>query len=103
MMVRLAYEVDAAVGLVDAPAFVHKTEILRSALPAGTQLTFIQGIDMLECFLAPRYYGDGSITAMHAALQHFFSHNGDNSRILCAQRVVELGDSQGESAIFEAA
>ncbi len=35
-MVRLAYEVtvDAVVGLVDAPAFVHKTEILRSALPA---------------------------------------------------------------------
>ncbi len=40
---------------------------------------------------------------MHAALRRFFSHDGDNSRILCVQRVVELGDSQGESAIFEAA
>src|SRR6266852_4984577 len=103
MMVHLAHEVDAAVGLVDAPAFVHKAEILRSALPAGTQLTFVQGIDTLERFLAPRYYSDGSITAMHAALRRFFSHDGDNSRIICARRVVELGDPQGESAIFEAA
>jgi nicotinamide-nucleotide adenylyltransferase len=103
MIVRLAHEVNAAVGLVDAPAFVHKAEILRAALPAGAQLTFIQGIDTLERFLAPRYYGDGSITAMHAALRRFFAPDGDNSRIICARRVMELADPQGESAIFEAA
>jgi nicotinamide-nucleotide adenylyltransferase len=103
MMVRLAHEVNAAVGLVDAPAFVHKAEILRAALPVGAQLTFVQGIDTLERFLAPRYYGDGSIMAMHAALQRFFAPDGDNSRIICTRRDVELADPQGESAIFEAA
>jgi nicotinamide-nucleotide adenylyltransferase len=103
MMVRLAHEVNAAVGLVDAPAFVHKAEILRAALPAGVQLTFVQGIDTLERFLAPRYYGDGSITAMHAALRRFFAPDGDNSRIICTRRVVELANPQGESAILEAA
>jgi nicotinamide-nucleotide adenylyltransferase len=103
MMVRLAHEAHAAVGLVDVPAFVHKAEILRAALPAGAQLTFIQGIDTLERFLAPRYYGDSSITAMHAALRRFFAPDGDNSRIICTRRVVELADPQGESAIFEAA
>ena len=87
MMVRLAHEVNAAVGLVDAPAFVHKAEILHAALPAGAQLTFVQGIDTLERFLAPRYYGDGSITAMHAALRHFFAPDGDNSRIICTRRI----------------
>jgi nicotinamide-nucleotide adenylyltransferase len=103
MMVRLAREVNAAVGLVDAPAFVHKAEILRVALPAGAQLTFVQGIDTLERFLAPRYYGDGSITAMHAALRRFFAPDGDNSRIICTRRVMELADPQWESAIFESA
>jgi len=39
MMARHAYEVDAAVRLVDTPAFIHKAEILRSALPAEMQLT----------------------------------------------------------------
>jgi nicotinamide-nucleotide adenylyltransferase len=103
MMVRLAHEVNAAVGLVDAPAFVHKAGILRAALPVGAQLTFVQGTDTLERFLMPRYYGDGSITAMHAALRRFFAPDGDNSRIICTRRVVELADPQGESTIFEAA
>ena len=33
MMSRLAHEVNAAVGLVDAPAFAHKAGILRAARP----------------------------------------------------------------------
>ena len=101
MMVLLAREVNAAVGLVDAPAFVHKAEILHAALPAGAQLTFVQGIDTLERFLAPRYYGDGSVTAMHAALRRFFAPDGHNSRIICARRFVE--HAEGEYAVFEAA
>jgi nicotinamide-nucleotide adenylyltransferase len=103
MMMRLAHEVNAAVGLVDAPAFVHKAGILRAALPVGVQLSFVQGIDTLERFLAPRYYGDGSIAAMHTAMRHFFAPDGDNSRIICTRRVVELADPQGESIIFEVA
>ena len=103
MMVRLAREVNAAVGIVDAPAFVQKAELLRTALPAGAQLTFVQGVDTLERFLAPRYYGDGSTTAMHAALRRFFSPDGDDSRVICARRATELVDPQRESAIFEAA
>jgi nicotinamide-nucleotide adenylyltransferase len=100
MMVRLAQDINAAVGLLDAPAFVHKAELLRAALPAGAQLTFIQGTDTLERFLTPRYYGDGSTVAMNAALQHFFAPDGDDSRVVCARRVV---NPRGESAILEAA
>jgi len=103
MMVRLAHEVNAAVGLLDAPAFVHKAELLRAALPAGAQLAFIQGIDTLERFLTPRYYGDGSALAMHTALQRFFAADGDDSRVICAQRVVEPVNPSKESAILEAA
>jgi nicotinamide-nucleotide adenylyltransferase len=103
MMVRLAREVDAAVGLVDAPAFVHKAERLHTALPARAQLTFVQGIDTLERFFAPRYYGDGSLEIMHAALQHFFSPDGDDARVICARRSIKLTDPQGESAILESA
>ena len=103
MMVRLAQEINAAVGLLDAPAFVHKAELLRAALPAGAQLTFIQGIDTLERFLTPRYYGDGSTVAMHAALQRFFTPDGDDSRVICARRVAVPVNPRGESATLEAA
>jgi nicotinamide-nucleotide adenylyltransferase len=103
MMVRLAQEINAAVGLLDAPAFVHKAELLRAALPAGAQLTFIQGIDTLERFLTPRYYGDGSTVAMHTALQHFFTPDGNDSRVICARRVAGPVNPRGESAIPEAA
>jgi nicotinamide-nucleotide adenylyltransferase len=103
MMVRLAQDINAAVGLLDAPAFVHKAELLRAALPAGAQLTFIQGIDTLERFLTPRYYGDGSTVAMHAALQRFFTPDGDDSRIICARRVVVPVNPRWESAILEGA
>lgn len=103
MMMRLAHEVNAAVGLIDAPAFVHKAELLRAALPAGAQLTFVQGIDTLERFLAPRYYGDGSITAMHVALKRFFAPDGGDSRVICTRRAMELANPQGESEVFEAA
>jgi nicotinamide-nucleotide adenylyltransferase len=103
MMLRLAQEINAAVGLLDAPAFVHKAELLRTALPAGAQLIFLQGTDTLERFLSPRYYGDGSTVAMHAALQRFFSPDGDDSWVICARRVVEPANLRGESAILEAA
>jgi nicotinamide-nucleotide adenylyltransferase len=89
MMVRLARDVNAAVALVDAPAFIHKAEQLRTALPAGVaQLAFIQGIDTLERFLAPRYYGDGSPEAMDAALRQFFAPDGSDARIICARRAM---------------
>lgn len=103
MMLRLAWEVNAAVGLVNAPAFVHKAELLRAALPAGTQLTFIQGFDTLERFLAPRYYGDGSIKAMHAALRRFFDIDGNDARVICARRAIDVVDPRGESSFFEVA
>jgi nicotinamide-nucleotide adenylyltransferase len=83
MMVRLAQEVDAAIGLVDAPAFVHKAERLRTALPAQAQLAFVQGIDTLERFFASQYYGDGSPETMHTALTRFFTPDGDDARVIC--------------------
>ena len=103
MMVRLACDVNAAVALVDAPAFIHKAERLRTALPVGAQLAFIQGIDTLERFLAPRYYGDGSLEAMDAALRQFFAPDGSNARIICARRATELADPRGETATLEVA
>ncbi|KAI9458778.1 Nucleotidylyl transferase [Russula earlei] len=103
MMVLLAREISAAVGLVDAPAFVQKAELLRAALPIAAQLIFVQGIDTLERFLQPRYYGDGSTQAMRAALRRFFAPDGEDSRVICARRVIDLEDSHDESTILEAA
>ena len=103
MMVRLAHEVNAAVGLLDAPAFVHKVELLRAALLPGAQLTFIQGFDTFERFLTPRYYGDGSTMAMHAALQRFFAPDGGDSRVICARRGVKPMVPNKESTILEVA
>jgi nicotinamide-nucleotide adenylyltransferase len=103
MMVRLAREVDAAVGLIDAPAFVHKAQRLRTALPAQAQLAFVQGIDTLERFFASRYYGDGSPEAMHAALRCFFTPDGDDARVICARRSIKLSGSQEESMALVAA
>ena len=101
MMVRLACDVNAAVALVDAPAFIHKAERLRTVLPSGAQLAFIQGIDTLERFLAPRYYGDGSPKAMDVALRQFFAPDGSDARVICARRAI--GDPRRESAILEGA
>ena len=103
MMVLLAREIGAAVGLIDAPAFVQKANLLRAALPAEAQLIFVQGIDTLQRFLEPRYYGDGSTQAMHAALRRFFDPDGENSRVICARRAIELGKPCCESAILETA
>ncbi|KAI0264368.1 hypothetical protein BC834DRAFT_882710 [Gloeopeniophorella convolvens] len=100
MMVRLARNIDAGVALVDAPAFVHKAERLRGMLPCGAQLAFVQGIDTLERFLAPRYYGDGSPEAMRTALDRFFAHDGDDARIVCVRRAMKLADPHGEAAII---
>ncbi|KAH8990296.1 Nucleotidylyl transferase [Lactarius akahatsu] len=95
MMVRLACDINAAVALVDAPAFIHKAERLRTALPAGAQLAFIQGIDTLERFLAPRYYGDGSPEAMDAALRQFFAPDGSDARVICVRQTATL-EAAGE-------
>ncbi|KAI0303585.1 hypothetical protein B0F90DRAFT_1707174 [Multifurca ochricompacta] len=103
MMVRLAGDVNAAVALVDAPTFIHKAERLRTALPAGAQLSFVQGIDTLERFLSPQYYGDGSLETMHAALRRFFAPEGDDARLVCARRAMGPADLRGESVIIEAA
>jgi nicotinamide-nucleotide adenylyltransferase len=103
MMVRLACDVNAAVALVDAPAFIHKAERLRTVLPAGAQLAFIQGIDTLERFLAPRYYGDGSPEAMDVALRQFFAPDGSDARVICARRAIELADPRRETATLEGA
>ena len=102
MMVRLACDINAAVALVDAPAFIHKAELLRTALPAGAQLAFIQGIDTLERFLAPRYYGDGSPEVMNAALRRFFAPDGSDARIICARRAMEHGPPRRETMTLEA-
>ncbi|KAH9995666.1 hypothetical protein BJV74DRAFT_829427 [Russula compacta] len=73
------------------------------ASPVQPQLTFIQGIDTLERFLAPRYYGDGSVKAMHAALRRFFDIDGNDARVICARRAIDLVDPRGESALLEVA
>ncbi|KAI9439788.1 Nucleotidylyl transferase [Lactarius indigo] len=103
MMVRLACDINAAVALVDAPAFIHKAERLRTALPAGAQLAFIQGIDTLERFLAPRYYDDGSPEAMDAALRQFFAPDGSDARVICARRTMKLAGPRKETVTLEAA
>ena len=46
------------------------------------------GFDTLERFLAPRYYGGGTLDSMHTALDSFFSQppEGDGSKVVCARR-----------------
>ena len=51
---RKAHEINGAVGLVDAPAFVHKAEIDASCRSPAS-CAFVQEIDTLERFLVPRY------------------------------------------------
>lgn len=96
---------DAAVGLVDAPAFVDREGILCAALPAGVRLIFVQGIDTLQHFLAPQYHGDGQSRLRipcNNALLLMMMVTVLSSR--CTRNVVELKvDPQRESAICEAA
>ena len=54
MIVRKAHEINVAVELVDAPAFVHKAEIDASCRSPAS-CAFVQEIDTLERFLVPRY------------------------------------------------
>jgi hypothetical protein len=80
----------SAVGLVDAPAFVHKAEILTAR---HSSCWSAQGINTLERFLAPQYYSDGTIMAT-VCMSCFFVPDGGNSRITCTWHVVELADPQ---------
>ncbi|TFY76665.1 hypothetical protein EWM64_g7344 [Hericium alpestre] len=103
MMLLLARDMgdaNVAVGILDAPTFVGKSTTLLSYLhgrlssaadspqdpPRKVQLTFLQGFDTLERLLAPRYYG--TVENMRAALARFFSPDGDDSRVVCARRIM---------------
>lgn len=100
MMRLIAEDADAAVGLVDAPTFVGKVEVLREAY--ATQLggttsekpgfIFLVGLDTLERLLAPRYYG--SPDDMRTALARFFARDGDNASVICARRIMG-GETSG--------
>lgn len=108
---------NVAVAIVDEPTFVGKSKILLSTLQSrlerllsevesgegpiripSLELTFLQGFDTLERLLAPRYHNDSEVE-MHSALRHFFSADGDNSRVVCARRTMPAkhGDTQGTS------
>ena len=65
------------------------------------RLTFLMGFDTLERFLAPRYYGSGTLESMHTALDSFFSQppEGDGSKVVCAGR----GSSVVKSIVSNAA
>ncbi|KAI0311935.1 thiolase-like protein [Amylostereum chailletii] len=109
MMVLLAEDMrdadanaNVAVAIIDEPTFVGKSTILLDFLRARladntnrsspspsflkTELTFLQGLDTLERFLAPHYYG--SPDQMRTALTRFFAPDGDNSHVVCARRTV---------------
>lgn len=105
--------VNVAVAIVDEPTFVGKSNVLRSALRSrlerlsvessespvpvpNVELTFLQGFDTLERLLAPRYYNN-SESEMHTALRHFFSADGDDSRVVCARRTLLAQDGRPPS------
>jgi nicotinamide-nucleotide adenylyltransferase len=110
-------DTNVAVGLIDAPTFVGKASVLQEAIrervsPCGSQkpavrLTFLQGMDTLERFLAPRYYE--SEDNMRVALTHFFDPEWDNASVVCARRTMEVGaeaaeaKAKAEGALLEAA
>jgi nicotinamide-nucleotide adenylyltransferase len=81
-----------AVGLLDAPTFVAKALILRSALldmlPTGfnaqIRMSWIIGLDTLERLFASRYYT--SEAAMVVSLHEFFDPGQGNNEVICAWR-----------------
>lgn len=111
---------NVAVAIVDEPTFVGKSKILLSMLRSrlehkllsevesgegpvripSLELTFLQGFDTLERLLAPRYYNN-SESEMHTALRHFFSADGDDSRVVCARRTMPAKDGQPQSTTDE--
>lgn len=94
---------NVAVAVTDEPTFVGKSTKLLSFLKhrfeditgveethrPPVQLTFILGMDTLERFFAPRYYGTAD--EMQLALRKFFSSppEGEDSSIICAHRTCE--------------
>ncbi|KAA1467739.1 Nucleotidylyl transferase [Dentipellis sp. KUC8613] len=103
---------NVAVAIMDEPTFVGKSAVLlaflraRFASAAGkdtyapkVQLTFLQGTDTLERLLAPRYYG--SMENMRAALSRFFAADGDDSRVVCARRVMATSSEAAEATEVE--
>ncbi|KAI0033530.1 hypothetical protein K488DRAFT_6636, partial [Vararia minispora EC-137] len=95
---------NVAVGIIDAPTFVGKASVLQEAIRArvrGTlRLTFLQGMDTLERFLAVRYYGSND--AMHESLARFFSDEGDNAAVVCARRIMQRTLLEGASEYVSA-
>ncbi|KAF8717922.1 NAD biosynthesis via nicotinamide riboside salvage pathway, partial [Rhizoctonia solani] len=86
MMVALAQKLgqDVAVGAVNEPTFVGKSEILREHCSdtGKPELTFLMGWDTIVRFFAPRYYPSPS--QMLSKLRTFFNEEG--SSIVCARR-----------------
>lgn len=84
---------NVAIAIIDKPTFVGKSSTLldflqqRFTTPLPLELTFLVGLDTLERLFSPRYYT--SETDMMASLRQFLSPapQGDNSRIVCAERV----------------
>ncbi|KAI8980078.1 hypothetical protein BD414DRAFT_465307 [Trametes punicea] len=115
---------NVAVAIIDEPTFVGKSAILRdflsrrisellgladvasaspSVVPPEPKLTFLMGTDTVVRLFAPRYYADEE--AMVAALRHFLSPDGDDSRIICARRtshgVSKVEDERVEVEMLE--
>lgn len=104
---------NVAIGIIDAPTFVGKSEIITELLstqllpsiaaptrpftPPRVQLTFIVGMDTLERLFSPRYYpppadrpGVTSDKVMMEVLSHMLAPEGDDSFIVCANRAAAL-------------
>ena len=90
---------NVAIAITDKPTFVGKSSALldflqrRLTTPLPLELTFIVGLDTLERLFSPRYYT--SETDMMASLRQFLSAapRGDNSRIVCAKRVLSPAEA----------
>ena len=82
---------NTAIGLIDEPTFVGKSQIVHnylrslSSTPPTTppKLSFIIGTDTLTRFFDPRYY-TSTPGGMSAALARFFDEEG--SRLISARR-----------------
>jgi nicotinamide-nucleotide adenylyltransferase len=92
---------NVAVAIIDEPTFIGKSSSLLAFLKSrftsfesttppslvyDTQLTFMVGYDTLERLLLPKYYASES--QMLSSLRTFMSPapDGDDSRVVCAQR-----------------
>lgn len=92
---------NTAVGALNQPTFVGKSEVLRRSLgnsAEGIHLTFLVGTDTLHRLFVDRYYPTDAVLGpdMHAQMERFFVEHGSDIVVANRQNQGEASDYPGE-------